>query len=75
MFPLSQYAPIMAPPTHHLLYARDQDDNMGYAISPNLIMLFLLLGTGFIIAMLYGMHRMTGFGGQEADAPRPTLER
>lgn len=44
---------------------------MGYAIPPNAIVLLVLLGTGFVLAMLYGMDRMTGFRGREVDAPRP----
>ncbi|KAK7193358.1 hypothetical protein DPSP01_010980 [Paraphaeosphaeria sporulosa] len=50
---------------------RDRADNMGYAIPPNAIVLLVLLGTGFVVAMLYGMDRMTGFRGREAAAPRP----
>ncbi|KAF9740484.1 hypothetical protein PMIN06_007637 [Paraphaeosphaeria minitans] len=58
----------MAPPP---LHTRDDADNMGYAIPPNAIVLLVLLGAGFVIAMLYGMDRMTGFRGREAVAPRP----
>ncbi|KAL1607640.1 hypothetical protein SLS60_002574 [Paraconiothyrium brasiliense] len=52
------------------LYPRDRADNMGYAIHPTAIVFLVLLGTGFVVAMMYGMDRVSGFRGRPHEEPR-----
>ncbi|KAJ4286504.1 hypothetical protein N0V90_013204 [Kalmusia sp. IMI 367209] len=52
------------------LSKRDRSDNMGYAIHPIAIVFLVLLGTGFVVAMTYGMDRVYGFHGRAPDPPK-----
>lgn len=36
-------------------------DNMGYAISPVLIVFLIMIGAAFVVCMGYGIHRTYGF--------------
>lgn len=39
----------------------DKRDNMGYAISPVLIVFLIMVGALFVVFMGYGIHRTYGF--------------
>lgn len=50
----------MAPVHLHQLLKRD--DNMGFLLPPAVIVLLVLIGSGFLVACGYAVHSAFGFG-------------
>jgi hypothetical protein len=51
----------MPPPLPPPLFVK-RDDNMGFLFPPGVIVIFVLLGAGLLVAMGYAIHSAFGFG-------------